>query len=152
VVICTLSLYGFFFILTHYNPISGGSILTTLLHSDKSAVKNLHISALVRNEAHAKRISELGVTPILFKNLDDVEVIRKAASESDGLYLCLQFYFSGYNKTNTSTDSLLSYSVVIHTASGFHQVSSEALVAGLGNRKAATGKDVYYIHVCRPFC
>jgi uncharacterized protein YbjT (DUF2867 family) len=66
---------------------SGGSVLNTLLNSDKPALKNLQISVLVRSEEQAKRFTELGVTPILFTDLNDVEVIQKAASEHDGEFL-----------------------------------------------------------------
>jgi hypothetical protein len=52
-------------------------------------VKSLQISALVRSEEQAKRLTELGVTPILFTDLNDVEVIQKAASEHDGEYIFL---------------------------------------------------------------
>jgi hypothetical protein len=63
---------------------SGGSILTALLNSDKPTVKSLQISALVRSEEQAKRLIEIGVTPILFTDLNDAEVIQKAASKHDG--------------------------------------------------------------------
>jgi hypothetical protein len=39
--------------------------------------------------------------------------------------------------------------VVINTASGFHTGAAKALVLGLGQRRKATGKDVYYFHVSR---
>lgn len=97
----------------------GGTILSALLASSKPALKNLRFSALIRAESQAAQLGALGVTPILFKNLDDVAVIRKAASEHD---------------------------VVIHTASGFHTASAKALIEGLGDRKRDTGKDVYYLH------
>jgi nucleoside-diphosphate-sugar epimerase len=38
------------------------------------------------------------------------------------------------------------HDIVIHTASGFHTEAAKALVTGLGQRKAATGNDVYYFH------
>jgi hypothetical protein len=63
--------------------------LNTLLNSNKPLIKSLKISVLVRGEAEAKRLeSELGVTPIFFKDFDDLEVLQKAASEHDGLISC----------------------------------------------------------------
>lgn len=62
----------------------------------------------------------MGVTPVLFRDLDDSEFLAAAASEHD---------------------------IVIHTASGFHLGSALALVAGLGARKKATGSLVHYVHV-----
>ena len=78
---------------------SGGSILTTLLNSDKPALRSLQISALVRSEEQAKRFTGIGVTPILFTDLDDVEVIQKAASEHDGEFLLCTL---AENSTETS--------------------------------------------------
>jgi hypothetical protein len=72
-------------------PSSGGSILATLLNSDKPAVKSLRISALVRSEEQAKHLTKIGVTPIFFTDLNDVGVIQKAASEHDGEYWSIPF-------------------------------------------------------------
>ncbi len=100
--------------------ISGGSILSQILASSRPAIKDLSISVLVRRQAEADVLAAKGVRPILFKDLDESDVLRKAASEHD---------------------------VVIHAASGFHPPSAVALIEGLGERKRATGKEVYYIHV-----
>jgi len=97
----------------------GGSVLSTILKSNENVIRKLEVSALVRGEDKAASLSSLGVRPILFKDLDDLDVIRTAASEHD---------------------------VVIHTASGFHTASAKALILGLAERKRQTGKDVYYIH------
>lgn len=65
---------------------SGGSVLTTLLNSKKDALKGSSISALVRGEAQVQKVKELGVNLVQIKDLDDTEVIQKAASEHDGDY------------------------------------------------------------------
>lgn len=44
---------------------------------------------------------------------------------------------------------LTSWPVVINAASGFHPGAAKALVLGLGQRRKATGKPVYYFHVCK---
>jgi len=96
---------------------SGGSILTTLLESKHESIRNLHISALVRDEQRGEILAKDGVTPIIFKDLDDSEAITAAASKHD---------------------------IVINSASGYHTGAAKALILGLGQRKKATGKEVYY--------
>jgi len=59
------------------------------------------------------------VKPYLVSSLDESEALTKAASEHD---------------------------IVFNTASGFHTGGARALIIGLGQRKKATGKDVYYFH------
>ncbi|KAF8157248.1 hypothetical protein B0H34DRAFT_493076 [Crassisporium funariophilum] len=97
----------------------GGAVLTTILKSNKDSLQNLEISVLVRGEQRARSLSESGVRPILFENLDQSDVLQQAASEHD---------------------------IVINTASGFHSSSAKALIIGLGKRKKQTGKAVYFIH------
>jgi hypothetical protein len=53
----------------------------------------------------------------------------------------------GCNAARTTRLTLTSRIVVIHTASGFHTGAAKALVLGLGQRKKATGQEVYYFHV-----
>lgn len=67
--------------------------MTLLLNSDLPLIKSLKISALVRTQAQADKLSQIGVTPILIKDLDDTETITKAASENDGT-IVLPFGFS----------------------------------------------------------
>jgi nucleoside-diphosphate-sugar epimerase len=98
---------------------SGGSILTTLQNSQFKSIQDLEISALVRGDVKAKILANNGVNPILFSSLDDSEALTKAASSHD---------------------------IVINTASGFHPDAAKALILGLGQRKKATGKDVYFLH------
>jgi nucleoside-diphosphate-sugar epimerase len=97
----------------------GGSVLTTFLNSSNSSIKALQISVLVRSKTQAKKLTGLGVHPILFQDFDDTATITKAASEHD---------------------------IVIHTASGLHTNSAIALVRGLAERKKSTGRNVIFIH------
>ncbi len=77
------------------------------------------VSALVRKEEHASVLSNRAVNPIVFKGLDDLDVVRKAASEHD---------------------------IVINAASASHDKSAVAIVQGLAERKRSTGQSVHYIH------
>jgi hypothetical protein len=56
---------------------------------------------------------------VLYKNLDDLEGATKVAAQHD---------------------------IVINTAMGYHPASAEALVRGLAQHKAETGRDVWMIH------
>ncbi|TKA64309.1 hypothetical protein B0A49_07093 [Cryomyces minteri] len=96
----------------------GGSVLSKLLSSQENAVRKCEVSALVREEERAEAMAKLGVTPIIFRDLDDVGHLRRVVSEHD---------------------------VVIDMAPGYHAVASKALIAGLGDRKKRTGKEVFYI-------
>jgi len=96
----------------------GGSVLTGLLDSNDFGSKYT-ISALVRGEDKATVLESKGVTPILFEDLDQSDVLQKAASEHD---------------------------VVIQMAIGFHIGSPRDLILGLAERKKQTGKEVHYIH------
>lgn len=60
---------------------SGGSILAELLKSPDE----YEISALVRNEEQAAILQKVGVTPVLFSGLDDLETNRRAAAQNDGV-------------------------------------------------------------------
>ncbi|KAF4190006.1 hypothetical protein CNMCM7927_005816 [Aspergillus lentulus] len=95
----------------------GGSILTELLQSPEAS--ELSISALIRRPEQAARLQSLGVKPLEFKGLDDLDACRDAASQHD---------------------------VVINAASASHDSSAKALVEGLSQRQKATGKDAYMIH------
>ncbi|KAK3935082.1 hypothetical protein QBC46DRAFT_398396 [Diplogelasinospora grovesii] len=96
----------------------GGSFLAQILASSNPAIKALEISALIRKQEQADLLTAKGVKPILFRSLDDVEDLRKHASEHD---------------------------FVLNGAVGFHTASAKALIEGLGERRKATGQDVYYI-------
>ncbi|KAI1765483.1 NAD dependent epimerase/dehydratase family protein [Hypoxylon sp. FL1150] len=100
----------------------GGTILTQLLASTSPALKDATISLLLRGpDRAAKLTSAYGsrVRPILYKDLDDLEATVAAASQHD---------------------------LVINTTLGYHPPSGVALVRGLAQRKAATGRDVWMIH------
>jgi hypothetical protein len=59
---------------------SGGSIIAELLRSPAS---KLSISALIRRSEQAAKLDSLGVKPILFDGLDDLEACINAASQHD---------------------------------------------------------------------
>ncbi|KAJ5185266.1 hypothetical protein N7491_006863 [Penicillium cf. griseofulvum] len=95
----------------------GGSILAELLRSSEAS--KLSISALIRRSDQMAKLNSLGVKPILFGGLDDLEACIDAASQSD---------------------------LVINAASASHDRSAKALVEGLALRQKATGKEAYLIH------
>ncbi|KAH7159659.1 hypothetical protein B0J13DRAFT_110385 [Dactylonectria estremocensis] len=97
----------------------GGSVLSTLLSSTNPLCQQLNITALVRKQQQAELLQANGVRTVIFRDLDDAELLTRVASEHD---------------------------LVIHTASGFHLGSASALISGLGLRRAETGAKVHYIH------
>ncbi len=99
---------------------SGGSILSQILSSPKPSLKQLFISALVRKQEQAELLASKGVNPIIFKDLEEAELLIRAGSEHD---------------------------IVIYAANGFHAAAPQALIQGLGERKKVTGMDVYFILV-----
>ncbi|KAI1457532.1 NAD dependent epimerase/dehydratase family protein [Annulohypoxylon moriforme] len=99
----------------------GGSILTHLLNSSSSALSTTTISCLLRGPDRAAKLTATygsRVNPIVYKDLDDIEATVAAAAEHD---------------------------IVISTTQGWHVASSQALLRGLAQRKAATGRDVWFI-------
>ncbi|CAF3489855.1 hypothetical protein FGSG_02815 [Fusarium graminearum PH-1] len=97
----------------------GGTVLNTILTSSRPSLKDIHITVLVRRQDQADTLSSLGVTPILFKDLDDTELLTATASTHD---------------------------IVVHAANGYHTPSAKALLTGLSQREAKSGKSVHYIH------
>ncbi|VUC30395.1 unnamed protein product [Clonostachys rosea] len=93
----------------------GGTVLSSLLASQSHHIRDISFTVLVRRQEQADKLVSSRVTPLIFSGLDDLELLERVASEHD---------------------------VVIHTASGFHTASAEALIAGLRKRSA----DSYYIH------
>ncbi|KAJ5814178.1 uncharacterized protein N7503_000928 [Penicillium pulvis] len=91
----------------------GGTVLSTLLSSTNEMVKASKLSAIVRKQSQADLLSEKGVNAILFDGLDDLQALRKAASEHD---------------------------IVINVAITYHTASAEALLRGLDDRQKKTGK------------
>jgi uncharacterized protein YbjT (DUF2867 family) len=98
----------------------GGSVLSHLLSSQNPTVKPLEFSVLTRDDDRAKSFAAANLKVCTIRNLDDTAAITAAASEND---------------------------VVIHTASGYHPASAQALIEGLGKRKRLNpNAEVYYIH------
>ncbi|KAI5923384.1 NAD dependent epimerase/dehydratase family protein [Camillea tinctor] len=109
-------------LLTGATGFIGGAVLTHLLNSSSPILSNTAITCLVRG---TDRVSKLKATygdrvhPILYRDLDDIEVTTAAAAEHD---------------------------LVINTTLGFHAASAQALLLGLAQRKASTGRDVWMVH------
>lgn len=60
------------------------------------------------------------MTPVMFENLDQVDLLKKEASEHD---------------------------IVINSASAFRALGARALIEGLAERKKKTGEPAWFIHV-----
>ncbi|KAL2760991.1 hypothetical protein ACRALDRAFT_1045858 [Sodiomyces alcalophilus JCM 7366] len=97
----------------------GGSVLGHLRSSSHPKIKNASITALARRQDQVDLLEKHGVQARTFNGLDDAQQLRSIASEFD---------------------------IVIHCATGSHTGSAEALVLGLGDAKANTGRQTYYIH------
>ncbi|XDG09087.1 hypothetical protein ABKA04_008702 [Annulohypoxylon sp. FPYF3050] len=109
-------------LLTGVTGYIGGTILSLLLDSSSPVPSTATISCLLRGPDRAAKLSSTygsRVNPIVYKDLDDVEATVAAAAEHD---------------------------IVISTTHGWHSGSSQALLRGLAQRKAATGRDVWMIH------
>ncbi|KAI1638202.1 NAD dependent epimerase/dehydratase family protein [Biscogniauxia mediterranea] len=109
-------------LLTGATGFIGGAVLTHLLNSSSPILSNATITCLVRG---TDRVSKLRTTyggrvrPVLYRDLDDIEVTTAVAAEHD---------------------------LVINTTLGFHAASAQALLRGLAQRKASTGRDVWMVH------
>ena len=113
-------------------------MLTTLTDSKNKSVINYQISGLVRGQEQAKLLEQKGIKPVLFDDLDASDQLQEIASHFDR------------KKPSSSVDRFVRLkvpSVVVHTASGFHEGSARALILGLSKRKEETQKDTHYIHV-----
>ena len=100
----------------------GGSILTHLLNSTSPTLKSATITCLVRGQDRVTTLSSKysdRVNPVIYKDLDDLKTTTAVAAEHD---------------------------LVINTTLGYHPASPQALVRGLAQRKASTGRDVWIIH------
>ncbi|KAL7943990.1 hypothetical protein V8C42DRAFT_94298 [Trichoderma barbatum] len=97
----------------------GGSVLVRFLKSTHPDIKNLTYTVLVRKPEHGEYFKSLGMTPILFENLDQEDLLKKAASEHD---------------------------IVLNMASAFRSLGAKALIEGLAERKKTTGESVWFIH------
>ncbi|KAK8066531.1 hypothetical protein PG997_013278 [Apiospora hydei] len=107
-------------LLTGATGFIGGTILTHLL--SLPLFVHLAFTCLVRGaDRVAKLIAHYGdrVQPVLYEGVDDLETAVSIAAQHDA---------------------------VINSGLGYHVASAQALVRGLGQRKAATGRDVWMIH------
>ncbi|KHN98994.1 NAD dependent epimerase/dehydratase family protein [Metarhizium album ARSEF 1941] len=95
----------------------GGSVLTEMQKSKNAS--DYSISALVRKAEQAAGLRNLAVSPIVFEGLDDLLLVKQAASQND---------------------------IVINAASASHDKAAVAIIQGLAERKRATGQAVSYIH------
>lgn len=94
----------------------GGSVLQRLLEHPKFST--FQITALVRDEAKAKKLNALGVKTAI-ASLDDLDTVTDLASKA---------------------------SVVIHTADADHFKGAKAILAGAKKRHASTGEVPILIH------
>lgn len=109
-------------LLTGCTGFIGGSILSNLLASSEPSLRDACITCLLRGADRAEKLTAVygkRVRPVLYQGLDDVETTAAVAAEHD---------------------------IVINTTLGIHSASSQALVRGLAQRKATTGRDVWIIH------
>jgi nucleoside-diphosphate-sugar epimerase len=100
----------------------GGSILNTILSSSAQSLQGISITCLLRGPDRAAKLTATygsRVKPVFYEGLDDLETTISIASQHD---------------------------IVINTTLGYHVASAKALVQGLGQRKAETGRDVWIIH------
>ncbi|KFA72241.1 hypothetical protein S40288_07376 [Stachybotrys chartarum IBT 40288] len=97
----------------------GGSVLAKLLSSIDPNITDLLITAIVRRQHQVDVLVDHGIKAGLFDGLDDIERLRRLASDSD---------------------------IVFHCATGLHTPSAEALVLGLGESMKKSGQQAYYIH------
>ncbi|KAL2789365.1 hypothetical protein BJX66DRAFT_326440 [Aspergillus keveii] len=105
------------FLVTGATGYIGGSVLTEILQSPPIA--NASVSALVRRADQAEILHEHGVTPILFKGLDDLPALEEIARDFD---------------------------IVINCALASHTESAIAMIKGQARRRERTGKEVHFIH------
>ncbi|CAG8950364.1 hypothetical protein HYFRA_00006857 [Hymenoscyphus fraxineus] len=96
----------------------GGSILTELIAQNTDG-KKYTLSALVRKPEQASILQKLGVNASVFRDLADIESIRKAAGEND---------------------------LIIAAADARHAESAKACITGLADRSRSTGQKTSYIH------
>lgn len=79
----------------------------------------MSISVLIRNPDQAELYSSKGITPVIFSGLEDVEYLRKVASEHE---------------------------IVLHTADSTNPTAAEALIQGLADKQTSSKNKKYFIH------
>ncbi|KAJ7275884.1 NAD dependent epimerase/dehydratase family protein [Mycena rebaudengoi] len=107
-------------LLTGATGFIGGTVLTRLLNSSSPALAT--ISCLIRDPERATILSSAygsRVHPVLYQDLEDLDATTAVAAQHD---------------------------IIISTTLGYHLPSALALLRGLAQRKAQTGKDVWMIH------
>ncbi|KAI9146905.1 hypothetical protein HJFPF1_13476 [Paramyrothecium foliicola] len=107
-------------LLTGATGFVGGTVLARLLASSSSEIRELQISVLVRKQEHADAYASKGLSPILFRDLNDTEALRRAAGEHD---------------------------IIIHTADSTNPRAVEAFVLGLSDRAKKTSKVGQFLHL-----
>ncbi|GAQ35172.1 NAD dependent epimerase/dehydratase family protein [Aspergillus niger] len=100
----------------------GGTILSSILADKSQWTEQLDIHALVRSEAQANTVQNLGVKPVMFSSFNETDRLEKIAEDFD---------------------------VIIHAGAGWHTPSAKALITGQGTRKARMGKATapHYIQI-----
>lgn len=109
-------------LLTGATGFIGGSILTALLQSSVLSLQSGPITCLLRGADRAALLTSTygkRVKPAVYSGLDDLETTTAVAAQHD---------------------------IVINTTLGYHSASTKALLRGLAQRKAHTGRDVWMIH------
>lgn len=109
-------------LLTGASGFIGGTVLSTLLNSTASSLRSAPVTCLLRGSDRAALLSSTygdRVKPVLYRDLDDLEATTAVAAQHD---------------------------IVINTTLGYHSASAQALIRGLAQRKASTGRDVWMIH------
>lgn len=112
-------------LLTGATGFIGGTVLHHLLSSILPGLKsnNFTITLLLRDASRAATYTAawgIRIHTVVYGGLDDIENTTTAASQHD---------------------------LVINMTLGFHAASAQALIRGLAQRKAETGRDVYMIHL-----
>ena len=110
-------------LLTGATGFIGGTILTHLLNSSSPTLSAATITCLVRGSDRASTLSSAygtRVRPVLYNDLDDTSTTSAVAAEHD---------------------------VVISATVGYHPGSAHALLHGLAQRKARTGRDVWMLQI-----
>ncbi|CAL8584460.1 hypothetical protein XPA_010058 [Xanthoria parietina] len=97
----------------------GGTILSTLLNTENGLLEHCNLSLLVRGQDKARVFDAKGLKTVLFDDLENTQEIERIASN---------------------------YDLIINTTPGGSVNSAAAFIRGLGNGKALTGHDVFYIH------
>lgn len=99
-------------------------------------VPQYSITVTVRQQSQSDDFAKLGVKTVV-ASLDDTQILQKLASEADSTFAIDVHH-------GMDIDPFLP--VVIDTASSAHIPSVEAFLAGLAQRKQATGNETHYTH------